>query len=97
MIIYVAHKANGEKVNIERAKKILCELQANDLDNTYICPLTALVHIWGTDISYQDEMELRLDLLSVSDVLLVASEITETVQREIDFANEIHMEVRWLE
>lgn len=97
MIIYVAHKANGEKVNIERAKKILSELQADDLDNTYICPLTALAHIWGTDIDYQDEMELRLDLLSVSDVLLVASEVTETVQREIDFANEIHMEVRWLE
>ena len=97
MIIYVAHKANGEKFNIERAKKILRELQANDLDNTYICPLTALSHIWGTDIDYQDEMELRLDLLSVSDVLLVASEVTETVQKEIDFANQIHMEVRWLE
>ena len=97
MIIYVAHKADGQTVNIERAKKILRELQANDLDNTYICPLTALVHIWETDIDYQDEMELRLDLLSVSDVLLVASEITETVQKEIDFANEIHMEVRWLE
>lgn len=97
MIIYVAHKANGEKVNIEQAKKILRELQANDLDNTYICPLTALSHIWGTDIDYQDEMELRLDLLSVSDILLVASEVTETVQKEIDFANQIHMEVRWLE
>ena len=97
MIIYVAHKADGEKVNIERVKKILRELQANDLDNTYISPLTALLHIWGTDIDYQDEMELRLDLLSVSDILFVASEVTETVQKEIDFANQIHMEVRWLE
>ena len=96
MLMYVSHKAENQPINIERIKKILKQLQFKDLQNAYICPLTAFIHLWGTDIPYQEELDLRLDLLSVCDVLLVASEVTETVKKEIEFANLVGMEVKFL-
>ena len=38
-------------------------------------------------------MEICLDLLSVCDYLIIASDISEGVQKEIDFARMIGMEV----
>ena len=38
-------------------------------------------------------MALCLDLLSVSDVLVIASEISRGVQEELDFARMVDMEV----
>ena len=40
-----------------------------------------------------DEMELCIDLLTCSDRLIVASEISRGVQREIEFAKLVKMEV----
>ena len=38
-------------------------------------------------------MEICLDLLSVCDYLIVASDISDGVQKEIDFARMVGMEV----
>ena len=97
MICYVAHKYGGDPENIEKAKKITRNLQVNDLENCYICPLTAFSHLGYNEIGYEDEMALCLDILSVSDVLIVASDISEGVSREIDFARLVGMEVKYLE
>ena len=97
MICYVAHKYGGDPENIEKAKKITRDLQVNDLENCYICPLTAFSHLGYNEIGYEDEMALCLDILSVSDVLIVASDISEGVSREIDFARLVGMEVKYLE
>lgn len=93
MIYYVAHKYGGKRENIRRAKRITHDLQINDLENAFICPLTAFSHLCYKEIGYEQEMALCLDLLSVSDVLIVASEVTEGVQKEIDFARMVGMEV----
>ena len=45
------------------------------------------------EIGYDAEMALCIDLLSVSDVLIVASDISDGVQKEIDFARLVGMEV----
>ena len=42
-------------------------------------------------------MENCLDLLSVADKLIVASDLSKGVRREIDFANLVGMEVQYLE
>ena len=42
-------------------------------------------------------MELCIDLLSVCDVLLVMSEPSKGVNREIDFANLVNMPIRYLD
>ena len=92
-ICYVAHRFGGDPVNIERAKKITHDLQVSDLNNCYICPLLTFSHLKYGEIGYDEELELCIDILSVADVLIVASDISEGVQKEIDFARLVGMEV----
>ena len=93
MIYYVSHRYGGDIANYERAKQITHDLQTNDLENAYICPLLAFSHLGYNEIGYDDEMALCVDLLSVSDALIVASDISKGVQKEIDFARMVGMEV----
>ena len=93
MLIYISHRYQGKPENMERAKKITHDLQVNDPENCYICPLMAFSHLGYNEIGYDEEMALCIDLLSVSDVLIVASDISEGVQKEIDFARLVGMEV----
>ena len=92
-MIYVSHKSAGDPANMERARKITHDLQLNDPENCYICPLLAFSHLVYNEMGYDEEMELCIDLLSVSDVLIVASDISDGVQKEIDFARMVGMEV----
>ena len=92
-ICYVAHSFGGDSENLERAKQITHDLQVNDPENCYICPLIAFSYLGYNEIGYDEEMELCIDLLSVSDVLIVASDISDGVQKEIDFAKMVGMEV----
>ena len=92
-MIYVSHKFGGDPANMERAKKITHDLQVNDPENCYICPLMAFSHLEYNEMGYDEEMELCIDLLSVADVLIVASDVSDGVQKEIDFAQMVGMEV----
>ena len=96
MLYYVAHCYQGNLYNLARAKKITRKLQLADLENTYLCPLLTLSHLRYGEIGIDAEMELCYDLLSMCDVLIVASEITLGVQLEIDFARLVGMEVLYL-
>ena len=93
MLLYISHKYGGDTANMERAKKITHDLQVNDPENCYICPLIAFSYLGYNEIGYDEEMELCIDLLSVSDVLIIASDISDGVQKEIDFAKMVGMEV----
>ena len=97
MLIYVAAKYGGDPANIERAKKITHDLQVKDLANCYICPLLTFSHLEYGEIGFDEEMELCLDILSECEKMIVASEISNGVQMEIDFANLDGMEVEWFE
>lgn len=97
MLIYIAHKFSGKLENYQRAKKITHDLQVNDLENTYICPLLVFSHLQYGEIGYDEEMELCIDLLSECQKLIVASDTSKGVAREIDFANLVGMEVEYLE
>ena len=97
MIIYVAHIYQGKPENLERAKKITHDLQVNDIENTYICPLLVFSHLQYGEIGFEAEMENCIDILSVCDKLIVASELSKGVTIEIDFANNVNMEVEYLE
>ena len=93
MMYYVSHQYGGNVENIEKAKKITHDLQVADPDNCYICPLTAFSHLKYGEIGYDEEIELCLDLLSLCDTLIVASDVSQGVQKEIDFARMVGMEV----
>lgn len=96
-LYYVSHQYGGDKDNIEKAKKITHDLQVKDLANCYVCPLLTFSHLEYGEIGYDDEMELCLDLLTCADRLIVASEISNGVQMEIDFAKLVKMEVMILD
>lgn len=97
LIYYVAHCYQGDSRNLDRARQITRQLQINDLDNTYLCPLLTLSHLKYGEIGIEAEMELCYDLLSACDVLIIASEITLGVQLEINFAEMVGMEVLYLD
>jgi hypothetical protein len=82
---------------MERAKKITHDLQVNDLENSYVCPLLLFSHLRYGEIGYDAEMELCLDILQSCDKLIVASDLSKGVCKEIDFANLVGMEVEYLE
>lgn len=92
-LYYVSHRFGGDSANMERAKQITHDLQVDDPENCYICPLTAFSHLGYNEMGYDEEMALCIDLLSVSDVLIVASDVSNGVQKEIDFAKMVGMEV----
>lgn len=96
-LFYIAHKHGGKAENIERAKQITHDLQVTDLENSYICPLLLFSHLRYGEIGYDAEMELCIDILSNCDKLIVASDLSKGVCREIDFANLVGMEVEYLE
>lgn len=98
-IFYVAHAHGGKPENMEKAKQITHDLQVNDLENTYICPLLLFSHLRYGEVGHDAEMELCIDILSNCDKLIVASDFLNSkgVQKEIDFANLVGMEVEYLE
>ena len=97
-LYYVAHQYGGNKENIEKAKKITHDLQMKDLANCYVCPLLTFSCLEYGELGYDDEMELCLDILQNCEKLIVASkEISRGVQKEIDFAKLIGMEVQYLD
>ena len=93
MIIYVSHAYGGKKENYEKAKRITHDLQIENPTHCFICPLLAFSHLDYSEIGYDEELELCIDILSVADVLIVASDVSKGVQKEIDFAKMVGMEV----
>lgn len=91
--IYVSHKFGGDPANMERAKKITHDLQIENPTHCFVCPILAFSHLQYGEIGYDDEIELCLDLLSLCDTLIVASDVSQGVQKEIDFARMVGMEV----
>lgn len=97
MMYYISHKFVGKPENLERAKRITHDLQIKDTENCYICPLLAFSHLGYNEIGYEEEMALCEDLLIVCDKLIVASDVSEGVKREIDLAEKCKMEIEYLE
>jgi hypothetical protein len=96
-IVYVSHKYDGKKEEIREAMRTTYNLQLKDLINHYYCPLVAIPWLAYKDISDDDKTALKLDMLTVCDSLLIASDISEDMKDEIEFAKLVKMEVLRLE
>lgn len=93
MLIYVAHEYGGNPYFLRRAKKITHDLQLSDPANCYVCPLLVFSSLKYGEVSFEDEMNLFLDVLTVCDKMLVCSNISRGVQAEIDFAEMVGIPV----
>lgn len=96
-LIYVSHEYSGNPRNIFKAKRITRDLQINDLENAYVCPWSNFSFLDIEELTREERTDLHLDLLSVCDVLLVASEADCYVNAELEFAELVGMEVRYIE
>lgn len=96
---YVSHAYGGKEENYNKAKEITRKLQIERPQDCFICPLMAFSHLEYGEFGYDYEIELCLDLLSICDGLIVASDPKESkgVQIEIDFAKMVDMEVEYIE
>lgn len=95
MICYMTYKFEGNRANIQHARKELYGLQYDDPENCYICPLSTFSHLLTT-CDKALRMELRLDLLSASDELIVMGETDDEMEQEIKFARLVGMDIIFL-
>lgn len=79
------------------AKKVAEKLQAENLTDCYISPLTALSCLKDINIPPEAKTALRLDLLTVCDALIVKCPISDDMQTEISLARKINMEVIYID
>lgn len=93
-MIYVT--GSCEKLsNVAEVLEYVGAMQIYDTSNCYICPLNAFSHLKHKDISNDIKIELREDLLTCCEKLIVIGEIDDFVQAEIDLAEKCKMEVEY--
>ena len=74
--------------NLERAKlHTICK----DIENSYLSPCWLFSHVGYNEIGYEEEMQLCEDLLILCDKLIVASDLSEGVEREITLAEKCNI------
>lgn len=83
--------------NVHLARKLTLQLQERDKNNTYICPKIALSHLAKAGFSKSEIKELKLDILSFCDKLILCGESIDLFCEEISFAQKVKMEVYFLE
>ena len=91
MIYYVAYEMD----DVENANKITWHLQMNDTQNCYVCPALVFSHIKGNEICADVVNDLKLDLLTVCDGLIIPEGVNADEEERL--AKLIKMEVLRLE
>lgn len=74
----------------------MTEIQANNLENSYFCE-EMFSHFDKINVPNEDKQEVIKDFLSVADGIIVVGEITNNMEYVLDFADEINMEVEYIE
>lgn len=95
--IYIAHKYEGDRSNIEKVGKIARKLQKEHPENSYFSPLHNFSYLEYDDMPYDEIIECCKDWLTESDKLLVVGDLSKGVKIEIYLAELLGMEVEYLE
>ena len=95
MIIYCAHAYGGDARRKNSASRKIRRLQLAHKENTYLSPIHATGWLYE-DLTYDEGMELCIDLLSMCDELIVMSKPSKGVIREILMAQKLHIPVKYL-
>lgn len=74
----------------------MSKIQENDLDNSYFCE-DMFSHFDRINAPKEAKQETVKDLISVADGIIVAGSIADNMAYVLDFADEINMEVEYLE
>ena len=91
MTVFVAH-AQTEDSSI-RSQKIVLHLQMENPTHCFIPASIAFEHLYNGDFSQDDIFEIESDLLMNCDQLLIASDISPIMRRQIEYCQRVGMEV----
>ena len=83
-------------MSAENTLETMSKIQANNLENSYFCE-DMFSHFDKINVPNEDKQEVIKDFLSVADGIIVVGEITNNMEYVLDFADEINMEVEYIE
>lgn len=91
MTVFVAH-CQTEDSSI-RLQKIVLQLQYENPTHCFIPAAIAFEHLYNGDFSQDDIFTIETDLLMNCDQMLIVSDISPIIRRQIDYCRMVGMEV----
>ena len=83
-------------MSAKNALETMSKLQENHLEHSYFCE-DMFSHFDSINAPQEAKQEIIKDFLSVADGIIVVGKITKNMAYVLDFANDIKMEVEYLE
>ena len=80
----------------ENTLETMSKIQENNLEHSYFCE-DMFSHFDSINAPANAKQEVIKDFLSVADGIIVVGKITDDMAYVLDFADEINMEVEYLE
>lgn len=91
MTLFVAHKQGfGSSI---RTHKIILQLQMENPTHCFIPASIAFEHLYNGDFSQDEIFDIECDLLCNCDQLILISDCSPIMRRQVEFAKRIGMEV----
>ena len=91
MTVFVAHCQTEE--SSLRLSKIVLQLQYENPTHCFIPAAIAFEHLYNGDFSQDDIFDIEADLLMNCDQMLIVSDISPIMRRQIDYCRMVGMEV----
>ena len=91
MTIFVAHEQTED--SSLRLSKIVLKLQFENPTDCFIPAAIAFEHLYNGDFSQEDIFDIEADLLMNCDQMLIVSDISPIMRRQIEYCQRVGMEV----
>ena len=91
MTVFVAH-AQAENSCL-RLSKIVLQLQMENPTHCFIPAAISFEHLYNGDFSQDDIFDIEADLLMNCDQMLIVSDISPIMRRQIEYCQRVGMEV----
>ena len=91
MTVFVANEQTED--SSLRLSKIVLQLQVENPPHCFIPAAIAFEHLYNGDFSQDDIFNIEADLLMNCDQMLIVSDISPIMQRQIDYCHMVGMEV----
>jgi hypothetical protein len=89
--VFVAHCQNEESTI--RSQKIVLQLQYENPPHCFIPAAIAFEHLYDGAFTNEEIFDIELDLLMNCDQMLIVSDISPMMRRQIDYCRMVGMEV----
>ena len=91
MTVFVAH-AQTEDSSL-RLSKIVLQLQMENPTHCFIPAAIAFEHLYNGDFPQDDIFDIEADLLMNCDQMLIVSDVSPIMRRQIEYCQRVGMEV----